>query len=131
MFWETTGLVWMISFPLAVLLSLPVSVQEISREESKDFCWRYNPISFYFYILPCGIIRHTLSVIRAIGRFIKTFFILIHSEMRLLCGVDAAIGAGIGYFYGNPILGMLFGGLFGVLNYEVVSKRLLRLPSKE
>lgn len=59
--------------------------------------------------------------------FLKTTFLLIHSEIRLLCGVDAALGAAIGYFAGNALIGALVGGVFGVLNYEIVSKRILKV----
>ncbi len=38
-----------------------------------------------------------------------------------------AIGASIGYFSGNALIGALAGGVFGVLNYEILSKRILHL----
>jgi len=58
-------------------------------------------------------------------------FIIIHSEIRLLCGVDAVIGAAAGYFTGSAIIGALAGGLIGVINYEIVSRRVLHLvPTK-
>ncbi|MFH1866910.1 MAG: hypothetical protein ABIJ81_02405 [Patescibacteria group bacterium] len=62
--------------------------------------------------------------------FTKQVFVLIHSDERLLCGVDAAIGAGIGYFYSNPLIGALVGGIIGVIDYELVSKLWLKLPQK-
>ena len=62
--------------------------------------------------------------------FTKHLFLLIHSDIRLLCGIDAAIGTGIGYLAGNAIVGMLAGGVFGLINYELVSKRLLKLQPK-
>lgn len=67
---------------------------------------------------------------RGIGRliiFVKTVFILIHSELRLLCGVDAAIGAAIGYLAGSVFIGMITGGIVGILNYEIISRRILHL----
>ncbi|OGZ36037.1 MAG: hypothetical protein A2V60_01840 [Candidatus Portnoybacteria bacterium RIFCSPHIGHO2_01_FULL_39_19] len=68
-----------------------------------------------------------VKLAKLMTKFIKTIFITIHSEIRLLCGVDAAIGTAIGYFAGNAIIGAIAGGLFGLLNYEVVSRRILRL----
>ena len=59
--------------------------------------------------------------------FSKTLFLQIHSDERLLCFFDAGIGAAIGYYFGNPLIGALAGGCLGVLNYEVVSKRVLKL----
>ena len=60
-------------------------------------------------------------------RFITQLFRLIHSELRLLCAVDAALGAAVGYLTGNALLGATFGGLFGVLNYEVITIRVMKL----
>ncbi|RJO59682.1 hypothetical protein C4546_01175 [Candidatus Parcubacteria bacterium] len=57
----------------------------------------------------------------------RYLFKTIHSDMRLLCGIDAALGALIGFYFENPVLGAVIGGLIGVLNYELISKRLLRL----
>ena len=92
----------------------------------------FNPISVCFWYLPqliwLGLKMLYLiafSMIRALGRFGWEFFLLIHSEIRLLCGVDAAIGACVGYFAGSAIIGAVAGGIFGVINYEVISKRVL------
>lgn len=60
-------------------------------------------------------------------RFTWYLFTEIHSNIQLLCGVDAAIGAAVGYFLENAALGAVMGGLFGVVNYEIVSKRWLKL----
>lgn len=62
-----------------------------------------------------------------VAKFLWQVFILIHSEMRLLCGLDAAIGAAIGYWLGNALIGALAGGIFGLVNFEVISKRWLKL----
>lgn len=105
--------------------------------------WSSPPLLF-FYHLPRGlwwIIRRipravAVAVIAigrglvALARFVPRFawqvFIRIHSERRLICGVDAALGAGVGYFAGSAILGAAVGGLFGVANYAVVTERWLR-----
>lgn len=62
-----------------------------------------------------------------LGRFAKLVFIAIHSDIRLLCATDAALFALVGIHLGNPALGALVGGIFGVANYYVVSVKLLRL----
>ncbi len=59
--------------------------------------------------------------------FVKLVFVQIHSDVRLLCFLDSALGAGIGYFAGDPLMGGIAGGLLGVLNFELVSKRWLKL----
>lgn len=125
------------------LLSIAALLDLYQKDMKKciPFLRRANPIFVYFYWLPKGILwclKKTPVVVPVIirgirkgfviiGRFIKTVFILIHSEIRLLCGIDAAFGAGIGYFSGSVLIGMLIGGVVGVINYEVVSKRLLHL----
>jgi hypothetical protein len=102
---------------------------------------KYNPFSFYFWVLPRfigKIIYFLVTFIPDLGtamakgfcllfKFVKTTLRLIHSDLRLLCGTDAAIGAAIGYFCGNAIIGALAGGVFGVLNYEIVSKYIFKL----
>jgi hypothetical protein len=66
---------------------------------------------------------------RVIITFLITFtwrlFLLIHSERRLICGVDAAIGAGVGYMSGSVIVDALAGAVLGVVNYELITRRVL------
>jgi len=98
-----------------------------------------------FYHIPItfsrGVVK-TPQALRAIGQFfvlcgsfVKFVFVLIHSERRLLCGVDALIGALIGFlmfkFYGLNLpasvgVGAASGGFIGFINYEIVSKRWLK-----
>jgi hypothetical protein len=83
-------------------------------------------IAIFFWKMP----RRTKKITVILLKFTKTVFILIHSEARLICGVDAGIGVFVGYFTGHIIIGALAGGLFGLLNYEIVSKRVLKLVPK-
>ncbi len=62
-----------------------------------------------------------------LATFFWVLFKLIHSDLRLLCFFDAAIGTFIGSSTHNPLVGMLIGGLVGVLNYELISKRWLKI----
>ena len=87
--------------------------------------WRWTAKGVLLFV-PV-ILYGVFMIVRGCYRFLRTLFVLIHSEIRLLCACDAAIGAAAGYFYGNPLIGGVVGGIFGVLNYEVVSKRLLRI----
>lgn len=81
-------------------------------------------------------------------RFGWKMFLLIHSEERMICGVDAMIGAGIGSRAGPAIVrllagetvgipgiaiivcsmlvGALAGGFLGVANYKIITERWLR-----
>lgn len=101
---------------------------QLRREVSygRKIFWNVNPVIVIFKWVPLGIYRLLSGGIR----FGRELFILIHSELRLLCGVDAAIGATIGYFAGNAVVGAVAGGLIGVLNYEVISKRVLHLAPR-
>ena len=60
------------------------------------------------------------------GKFFWKLFLLIHSEMRILCGVDAMIGAVIGYFVGSAAMGALYGGIVGVFNFLVITELCLK-----
>jgi len=129
-----------------LLLSL-LSLNEVSKDketihrDGKKFAAKGNPLIVYFYYVPkytfIGIklvVYEIPPLFVAIGHgfaklclFVWTVFKFIHSEERVLCAFDAAVGAGIGYAYHNALIGMLAGGIFGVLNYEIVSKRVLKL----
>ena len=66
-------------------------------------------------------------------------FKLIHSKERVLCSLDGTIGGVVTYFLFTPrelpihqqIVIVLFGGIlgtgFGILNWEIVSKRILKV----
>ena len=99
---------------------------------------RFNVFRVYFLVLPRavakGVWRSPRWIARGaitIARFLRYLFILVHSEVRLLCGLDAALGAAIGYYFGHSIVGAIAGGIIGVANFEVISKRWLHLvPSR-
>lgn len=100
--------------------------------------FKYNPYGFFCYTAPKYTIVGTIafcSVSRELAssswHFIILFVRYIHSDIRVLCAIDAAIGAGIGYAAGNVLLGTFAGGILGFLNYEIISKRVLKLvPEK-
>lgn len=104
--------------------------EEEMIKECKKIARMCNPHKVYFGYIP-WLIYKSPRVIVLFAKFMKGFFVLIHSEIRLLCGFDAAIGVVIGYFAGNIIIGALVGGIFGILNFEILSKRILHLaPSR-
>ena len=73
--------------------------------------------------IPFGI----FTLVRKIARFVALVFNFIHSRGRLLCGVDAAIGAAIGWYFHNPLIGALAGATIGLMNFELISVRFLKL----
>lgn len=76
--------------------------------------------------LPKKIYRMTKQVATFLRHFIWRLFLLIHSEIRLLCACDAALGAALGCFTGSVIIGILAGGTIGVLNYQIITERWLK-----
>ncbi len=144
-FWWSNVATVILSILLFVIIIVNIAISE--EKESFDFKeiregWidlskKINFFTVYFYWLPRGIFLITIMSIKKIpkiilflARFVKTVFLLIHSDIRLLCGMDAAIGAGIGYFTASVIVGTFAGGILGAIQYEIVSKRILRLNAK-
>ncbi|MFH0892615.1 MAG: hypothetical protein V1867_07640 [Candidatus Falkowbacteria bacterium] len=87
--------------------------------------------------------RLVIAVYRALcytGRFFWYLFKLVHSEKRILCALDGTIGGAVSYIWfasvaATPVEQMvfiIFGGLLGaalgVINWEIVSKRILHVP---
>lgn len=104
----------------------------------------YNPFSVIFLLLVgviCYLSMCTLSIIKIvrfmpgaivsvvtfIARFFMRVFVLIHSQRRTICFVDATLGATVGFFLGSAIIGGIAGAFFGLLNYEIVTKRILKI----
>lgn len=109
------------------------SLEEYQKRTVRMLIQR-NPASVIFFQLPRFAIkggryavRRFPDGIRIALRFLWTVFKLIHSEERLLCGIDAFAGAMVGYFSGSVLLGAVAGGLIGVANYEIVSRRILKV----
>ena len=83
------------------------------------------------------------EILHLLGKFLWYLFKIIHSRERILCAVDGTIGGTLSYFYFSPTAGsfpaqvtlVIFGGLLGmalgVLNWEIISKRILRIAPVE
>jgi hypothetical protein len=77
-------------------------------------------------IVPCaGKAALKLSVLSF--EILRRTFIMIHSEMRLLCMANALIGALAGFFWGKALLGGIVGAVCGLVNYKFISVRWLKL----
>lgn len=90
--------------------------------------------------VPVGLIVVGLwRLVPFLGRFAWEVVKLIHSKERMLCGVDSAIAAAVSYFLfavsaetlASQVVLVIFGGVLGaalgVINFEIVSKRVLKL----
>ncbi len=122
-----------------------------SADEFRGFAFIVSPPTVVFWHLPrgvCFVAMNTPNAIAIAARFVWSvairiprglvatmgfgrrfgwqLFVRIHSERRLICGVDALLGSMIGYFAGSAIIGALAGGVLGVINYNVVTERWLR-----
>lgn len=106
-------------------------LQELKRIVRASF-----PFVILFYHLPrgmwwlgrYGIPRFVTRYVPIAARLVWQWFRLVHSDVRLLCFVDAALFTGIGLLAGGPIaVWAIGGGIFGVFNYQIVSVHWLKL----
>jgi len=92
-----------------------------AMETSARYLWSNGP----------RLARDTMTavtfLIQETGRFAMRIFVYIHTELRTLCFVDAAIGATAGFFLGSAIACAVIGAILGVVNYEIVSVKWLKL----
>jgi len=85
-----------------------------------------SPLYFVFYLVPV---------------FVCKLFLLVHSRARLLCAIDGTLGGTIAAIYfrsvafgsAEYIVAICFGGIlgtaWGILNWEIISKRILKIPA--
>ncbi len=87
------------------------------------------------------ILRLGYKGVTIVSFFPWKMFVLIHSDKRLLCGIDGALGGAIAFLclyssslsMGEHVLIAGFGGsigaVLGILNWEVISVRLLKVAT--
>lgn len=123
-----------------------------TRHEAVILIKYCNPVSFFLVL--CYIVFSSLyffgialwngfpnfaswavTVVRlvwvACRQFFVNGFIYVHSDRRTLCFVDATIGASFGFGFGSAIVGAFVGAMLGLVNYEFVSVRMLKLAPKK
>ena len=96
----------------------------------------------FIVVLAQGVRGLLVRFVRASHMFVYELFRIIHSDKRLLCGIDGALGGAIAYLAlgsfapsaGGKVLVVVCGGLIGaalgIANWEIVSKRILRVTQK-
>ncbi len=138
LFWGTTSIFVFVflscAFPIVDERStLPEKQKEIA--DVKGWALRINvfclPVWCVYWSIQ-GLAWCVVRIPRAASfsfQFVWRVFVLIHSRKRLLCFTDSALGALIGYGFQSPVVGLVAGFCFGVLNYELVSIRLLKLKT--
>lgn len=150
LFLKIEGVMLLIGVGFGTFMGL-VSARSMALVDMKRDGELVNPLTcpnvfrFYFWMLPRGIVMGSAWLISNTPKgvmivlkygalflglaktFLIEFFRLIHSELRLLCAVDAALGTAIGYLTGNALIGAVAGGLLGVVNYEIITVRVMKL----
>ncbi len=87
-----------------------------------------NSLTVFMWLVPILLIKFGRAIPdRIASRFVKRVFLLIHSDIRIICMTDATIGALVGYQFNNPLTGGVTGALLGIINYWVVSIRWLKI----
>ncbi len=96
-----------------------------------------DPVVFIFWKLPVNIVKVISYILVFLLMTILAIFIAVYSNKRMLRGLSGAVGATVSVFYfsdHNPIVmilcGGLIGGAFGVLNFQLISKRLFELENQ-
>lgn len=102
-----------------------------------------SPPLVFFWHLPRGIVWMLRRFPRVAVAFAWHLFKLIHSQKRVLCAIDGSLGGATSYIWLVPasatlaeqamlvVCGGLLGSTFGMVNWEIVSKRILHLPEAE
>jgi hypothetical protein len=98
-------------------------------------------IYFFVWLLWKYIAIGIWKALCLFGSFIYYLFKEVHSNKRLLCSIDGTLGGVFSYLLlvssakspSEQIVLILFGGIlgvaFGILNWEIVSKRILKVAS--
>ncbi len=81
----------------------------------------------FVYLLGTELYSRAVRTGKAIGSFFYYVFVYIHSKRRTICFVDASLGGAIGLWYDQAIIAIVAGAILGVINYEIVSVRWLKL----
>jgi phosphate/sulfate permease len=54
----------------------------------------------------------------------------VHSDRRLLCLCDSALGTAVGLYWHTPFIGLVAGAVSGLVSYQLISVKLLKLQLK-
>ncbi len=78
-----------------------------------------------FRTLPAAAQTISASV-KTASRFCWHLYRLIHTEERLLCSVDIALGVALGWWFASPLIGGASGAAFWLVNRLLIAGYLLR-----
>jgi hypothetical protein len=115
---------------------VPLTYAGVFRWSAKGFGLT---IKFFAWTLWKYLAIKVWAMICFFGRFAWHLFKLIHSDKRLLCAIDGTIGGAVAFIWLTSavmsfpeqvmfvIFGGLFGAAFGLADWKIVSKRILRI----
>lgn len=89
------------------------------------------PFTFAFYAIKYAFAGMRFAVLRApratvtVAKRTLHVLVVINNDTRLLCAVSAGLGACIGYFAGNAIIGAITGGIIGTVTHASVRSKKL------
>jgi hypothetical protein len=138
-----TSFLWALATHLSFMIVMmpPLLIKGVKPEQTRkqlNRLLRLNLFYVYLWVVPKCLFNGILWLICrapravwAIGAFLSRLLKFTHSEIRLLCGIDAAVGAAVGYYFGKAVWGILAGVLWGVLNFEVISILWLKVVPQE
>ncbi|HBT74856.1 TPA: hypothetical protein DEB29_02505, partial [Candidatus Wolfebacteria bacterium] len=139
----TTWLQWSAYFGIYVGLTLMfIASSSFKSEDSmqrhvKDMSHivqLFHPIPFVvrtiwiaiFYVnLVVALVTEKVSEFA--WQFTHHLFRIVHSHERVLFGIDVAIGVAIGHYTGNAILGGLAGVAWWILDWHLISLKLMKV----
>lgn len=155
MFSLVLGIFYIVPISAIMITSLDDKPTERETEKIKRFkktIFFMTPPGFLFLLMlglvkfvpkaakkiSCFLLAILLEMVRFFATFAKTLFFFVHSKELVLCAIDAGISVLISYTLvaavGNNLqtgpallFGGLIGGLLGILHYEIVSVRILRV----
>lgn len=116
----------------------PMTYLNALRWTVKGFCLT---VMFFAWTLWKYLAIDVCEILCFFGWFAWHLFKLIHSKKRVLCAIDGTLGGAVSYIwlasasmsFAEQAVFVVFGGLlgaaFGAANWEIVSKRILRVST--
>lgn len=130
----TSGLCFVTTFGELHRASTEEHSLEYHLKESKTFLYWCSPVgvthAVFLKLLPwllVGACKSLWWLVCSLRIFLKTLFVTVHSERRLLACFHAILGTLIGLYLGWWLAGTVAGLAFALVSYELVSKRWLKL----
>jgi len=117
-------------------------LKQVPMTYKSEMRWFFKGLALICFNIVCKMPKAVaigfVSMCSFFFRYGWFLFKLIHSQKHVLCGLDGVVGGTVSYLWlsssGHPVLVVLFGGLlgamFGILNWEVVSVRWLKVQTR-